>query len=84
MSEQISQRELRNDSGPIMRALDGGTTLAVTWNGRQVGELRPLGRDRLVDAATATEVFRKAPPVDAGRFRSDVNWLVDQEIEPLA
>jgi hypothetical protein len=40
----ISQRELRNDSGAIMRALDRGEVFLVTRNGFPVGELRPARR----------------------------------------
>lgn len=36
-----------------------------------VGELRPLRRQRLVDARVVDEVFRNAPRVDPDRFRRD-------------
>lgn len=84
MVERISQRELRNDSGRIMRALDDGQTFLVTRNGRPVGELRPMRRDRFVDAITVVEVFRHAPPVDWRRFREDIDQDADQEVEPRA
>jgi antitoxin (DNA-binding transcriptional repressor) of toxin-antitoxin stability system len=84
MSEQISQRELRNDSGRIMRALDDGKTFVVTRNGQPVGELRPLRRQRFVDAATVAEVFRLAPSVDWEVMREDLNRHVDHDIEPRA
>src|SRR5207245_5084128 len=44
MVKTITQRELRNGSGKIMRALDGGESFVVTRNGVPVGELRPLPR----------------------------------------
>ena len=84
MSEQISQRELRNDSGRIMRALGEGKTFVVTSSGRPVGELRPLRRDRFVDAVAVAEMFRNAPPVDRPTMRADVDELVDQDITPHA
>lgn len=84
MTEQISQRELRNDSGRIMRALDDGQTFVVTRNGRPVGELRPMRRDRFVDAVTVAEVFRHAPQVDARRFREDIDQYVDHAVDPRA
>lgn len=80
MTEQISQRELRNDSGRIMRALDEGESFLVTRNGAPVGELRPLRRHRFVAAGTVVAMFRDAPPVDAAAFRSDLDEVVDQEI----
>lgn len=84
MSEQVSQRELRNDSGRIMRALDEGRTFVVTRNGRPVGELRPLRRDRFVDAVTVTEVFRHAPPLDWRAVRADLDRHIDQDVAPRA
>lgn len=82
MTEQISQRELRNDSGRIMRALDEGRTFVVSRNGRPVGELRPLRRDRFVDARVAVDVFRNAPSIDWERMRSELDGAVDQDITP--
>ncbi len=41
MSRQITQRELRNESGRIMRALDSGKSFIITRNGVPVGELIP-------------------------------------------
>jgi len=84
VTKQISQRELRNDSGRIMRALDDGQTFVVTRNGRPVGELRPFRRDRFVDAGTVAELFRHAPRLDWERFREDIDQRVDQEVEPRA
>lgn len=82
MSEQISQRELRNDSGRIMRALADGKTFVVTSSGRPVGELRPLRRDRFIDAVAVVEMFRNAPPIDWTRMRNDLDELVDPNITP--
>jgi antitoxin (DNA-binding transcriptional repressor) of toxin-antitoxin stability system len=82
VSEQISQRELRNDSGRIMRALDEGRSFVVSRNGRPVGELRPLRRDRFVAAAVAVEMFRNAPSLDWKRMREDLDEAVDQDINP--
>ena len=44
MTRKLSQRELRNQSGEIMRALDEGEDFIVTRNGVPVGELRPIRR----------------------------------------
>lgn len=82
MSEVISQRELRNDSGRIMSALDEGRSFVVTRNTVPVGELRPLRRRRLVDARLVAEIFRGAPRVDGEQFRRDLDEVVDQDAEP--
>jgi antitoxin (DNA-binding transcriptional repressor) of toxin-antitoxin stability system len=44
MTPEISERELRNSSGEVMRALDIGETFVLTHNGVPVGELTPLRR----------------------------------------
>ncbi|MGL5863009.1 MAG: hypothetical protein ACRCY9_17320 [Phycicoccus sp.] len=84
MSETISQRELRNDSGRIMRGLDAGQSYVLTRHSEPVGELRPLRRRRLVDVAAVVEAFRGAPPVDRQRVRDDLDRAVDQDVEPRA
>ncbi|MGL5866898.1 MAG: hypothetical protein ACRCYX_13705 [Dermatophilaceae bacterium] len=84
MSEMISQRELRNDSGRIMRGLDAGQSYVLTRHSEPVGELRPLRRRRLVDVAAVIEAFRSAPPIDRQRFRDDLDGAVDQDTEPRA
>lgn len=84
MTEQISQRELRNDSGRVMRGLDEGRTYIVTRRSEPVGELRPLRRRRFVDAQAVLEIFKNAPPIDRQRFRDDVDEGVDQDVEPHA
>jgi prevent-host-death family protein len=84
VSEQISQRELRNDSGRIMRALDDGDSFVITRNGTPVGELLPLRRHRFVAASTAVAMFRDAPPLDAAAFRRDLDEVSDQEIPDRA
>ncbi len=82
MSETITQRELRNSSGDIMRRLDEGETFVVTRNGVPVGELTPLRRLRFVLAASITEIYRTAPSINAEQFRSDLDAIADQDITP--
>ena len=82
MSEAITQRELRNDSGAIMRRIDQGESFVVTRNGAPVAELTPLRRHRFVSADTVLAMFRNSPPVDSERFRADLDARLDQGIEP--
>lgn len=82
VDREISQRELRNESGEIMRQLDQGKTFIVTRNGSPVGELTPLRRHRFVSADSAIEMFRGAPSVDLTRMRLDLDALVDQDPAP--
>jgi len=82
MSRTITQRELRNGSGEIMRALDEGESFIVTRNGTPVGELSPFRRHRFVSAVSAVSIFRDAPPIDREQFRTDLDAVVDQGIVP--
>lgn len=81
---EVTQRELRNESGEIMRGLDRGDSYVVTRNGVPVGELTPLRRHRFVAAEAAIELFRSAPPVDTERLRADLDAVATQNIEPRA
>jgi prevent-host-death family protein len=51
MSRTITQRELRNDSGAVLREVQGGQTIIVTRNGAPVAELRPVPPRRFVPRA---------------------------------
>jgi antitoxin (DNA-binding transcriptional repressor) of toxin-antitoxin stability system len=65
-----------------MRAFDDGSSFVVTRNGRPVGELRPLRRDRFVDAMTVAEVFRHARPLTWHAVREDLDRHADQDPTP--
>lgn len=84
MTESITQRELRNDSGEIMRRLDQGESFIITRNGVPVGELTPLRRYRFVATAAVVALFRNAPAIDPDRFRADVDAWADQDHLPHA
>ena len=84
VTREITQRELRNDSGEIMRALDQGESFVVTRNGTPVGELIPLRRRRFVSADVVMGAFAGAPKIDPARFRADVDSVLDQDPTPRA
>jgi len=84
MSRRITQRELRNESGRIMRALDKGRAFVVTRNGVPVGELIPLRHRVFVPADAALEAFATAPRTTRRRFRKDVDAVIDQDPTPRA
>jgi antitoxin (DNA-binding transcriptional repressor) of toxin-antitoxin stability system len=79
MSRHITQRELRNESGRIMRSLDRGKSFIVTRNGVPVGELIPLRQRVFVPAEAALAAFAGAPRVALGRFRKDIDAVIDQD-----
>ena len=79
---RITQRELRNESGAIMRALDQGKSFTVTRNGVPVGELVPARPRVFVLADVVTAAFRGAPSIAPRRFRDDVDAVIDQDPTP--
>jgi antitoxin (DNA-binding transcriptional repressor) of toxin-antitoxin stability system len=84
MTRSITQRELRNSSGEIMRGLDRGESFLVTRNGVPVGELTPVRSRQFVAAGVVLAAFEGAPAVEPDRFRSDVDAGIDQDITPRA
>ena len=84
MANHITQRELRNGSGEIMRALDRGESFVVTRNGAPVGELVPLRRRQFVTAEAAAAAFSGAPQIGAEQFRDDIDAVLDQVPIPRA
>jgi antitoxin (DNA-binding transcriptional repressor) of toxin-antitoxin stability system len=82
VAREITQRELRNESGEIMRQLDNGESFIVTRNGIPVGELSPLRRHRFVRSDTAVDLFRHAAAVDLRKLREDLDRVASQETSP--
>lgn len=79
---EITQRELRNQSGEIMRALDNGDEFVVTRNGVPVGELLPLRERRFVSTDAFIEQMRGAPNIDYQQLRADLDAVADQDPTP--
>lgn len=77
----ITQRELRNDSGAVLREVQAGQTVIVTRNGVPVAELRPLPPRRFVPRAVIADAALRAPRVDSGRLLADLDSVVDQSAD---
>ena len=67
-----------------MRALDKGKSFIVTRNGVPVGELTPVRQRAFVPAEAVLAAFAGAPRVAFGRFRKDVDALINQDPTPRA
>lgn len=76
---EITQRELRNDSGAIMRDVERGESFTITRNGTPVGRLIPLRRRTFVAKSEVLAAFATAPPLDPQRFRDDLDSAIDQD-----
>ncbi len=81
MNRKITQRELRNQSAAVLREVEAGRTITVTRNGTPVAELRPIRPRRFVPRAVIVDAAARAPRVDAGRFRADLDAVIDQRID---
>lgn len=77
----ITQRELRNNSGAILREVQAGNVIIVTRNGTPVAELRPVPARRFVSRAVLHEAARRAPRVDAAQLRADLDAVVDPSLD---
>ncbi|HEX3981162.1 MAG TPA: hypothetical protein VHW93_08060 [Acidimicrobiales bacterium] len=82
VADEITQRQLRNDSGEIMRGLDRGQTFVVTRNGVPVGELTPMRRHQFVSTDAVMAIFENAPSIEFERLRTDLDNAASQTAEP--
>ena len=80
-SRVITQRELRNQSAAVLREVEAGRTIVVTRNGTPVGELRPIRRHRFVARAAIADAAARAPRIDADRFRTDLDAVINPHID---
>lgn len=82
MTRRITQRELRNESGRIMRALDKGKSFTVTRNGVPVGELVPIRPRVFVAAEAVAAAFRRTPRIAFTRLRKNLDAAINQDPTP--
>ncbi len=73
----ISQRELRNSSGEILRAVAAGKSFVITNNGVPVAELRP--RASVNEKPSITRPARRVDPftVPTRRIDGDPQAILD-------
>ena len=64
-TKTISHRELRNESGRILREVQEGQSFVITNNGEPVATLRPIGANPLAG-------MRHEPRVPGSRFQDIV------------
>lgn len=85
MTQVVSQRELRNDNGPILRAVvEQGETFIVTRNGVPSAELRPLQEKPHFVSRSALAAGKEYASKRQGRFeelRNDLEEVLDLEID---
>jgi prevent-host-death family protein len=82
LPRELSQGELRNDSGEVMRALEQGESFIVTRNGMPIGSLTPLKESYFTKTTTAIGLMRRAPKIDYKSLRADLDAVADQDPTP--
>ncbi|MDN5797453.1 MAG: type II toxin-antitoxin system prevent-host-death family antitoxin [Intrasporangium sp.] len=76
----ITQKELRNHIGEVLRRVEAGEDLVVTVAGRPVAELRPTGRRRWVGGSVLARVWQG--PVPRG-LEDDLDRLDAGLVDPF-
>jgi len=84
--QEISQRDLRMRSKEIMDAVERGQAFTVTRDGREIGELIPLRRQRrFVPRPEFMARSRSASTFEVARFRADQDRAFEQDaVDPYA
>ncbi len=77
-AREISQRELRNESGAVMRRVASGQSFTITRNGTPIARLLPLRRRTFVPRDEAIAAFMAAPEVDGDQLRAEADAAFDQ------
>jgi prevent-host-death family protein len=85
MSTVISQRELRNDNGPILRAVvETGEVFVITRNGVPSAELRPLRKRPTFasrDAFVSGRLYASQRVNRLAELRADLGEVMDIELD---
>ncbi len=81
MKRIVAQRELRKDSAAVLRDVQAGQTMTVTFNGMPVAELRPFAARRFVPRTALEAAGRHAPRVDYARLRADLDAVFDPPVD---
>jgi antitoxin (DNA-binding transcriptional repressor) of toxin-antitoxin stability system len=90
MQRKITQRELRNNSGEIMRAVDQGVSFLITRNGVTIAELKPKRELYFAPMDEVIKAFREAhrghahtaDDADYKKFREALDKYADQDPTP--
>lgn len=80
MARRITQRELRNDTPNIMRAVEEGDSFVLTRNGTPVADIVPHSqKPTFVPFGELLELLGDLPSEDPERFFADVDRAADPD-----
>lgn len=83
MPQEITRRDLRDESDEIMRRVEHGETFIITRHGTPVAELTPVKSRRFVAVDAIIAIFGNAPRIDAARLREDLDAVAAQDVTPI-
>jgi prevent-host-death family protein len=81
-SEEIPQRELRNDVSKVLKRVARGERLRVTVRGRPVADLVPVSEARQFVASSEFGAILGEDPLDRG-FQEDLRAAVGGTVDEL-
>jgi prevent-host-death family protein len=67
----IPQKELRNNSGEILRRAEAGERFTITVSGRPVAELVPAARRRWVNTSELADLWTLPPDTELNQDIAD-------------
>jgi prevent-host-death family protein len=73
---RVTLRELRTHAGKVVDRASGGELITITRAGKPVAELRPVAPPALSASALLAR-WRRLPPVDPSRLRTDLDDALD-------
>lgn len=79
---QITQRELRNETPAVMRAIEAGESFVLTRNGTPIADLIPHVRatePRGVTGAALVAAREQCDAIEPERFFADLERYVDED-----
>ncbi|MGA8745513.1 MAG: type II toxin-antitoxin system prevent-host-death family antitoxin [Solirubrobacterales bacterium] len=73
---KVSIRELHNHGGELIDRASRGERITITRSGKEVAELRPLGREEL-SSEELIDRFKQVPRADYDQLRGDLDTTID-------
>jgi len=73
---KVSIRDLRNQGGAVVDRASRGERITITRSGREVAELRQVGR-RDLSSEELIDRFKQVPRFDYGELRNDLDAAFD-------
>jgi prevent-host-death family protein len=76
---EVSIRDLRNHGGDVVERAARGEAITITRDGKPVAQLSPIAAGPLT-AEALLERWRRLPPVDPKRLRTDIDEALNARL----